>query len=53
MNNKVRFWKTKTFKTRALMDAWVEKNKHKYQMSEVFINNGFGMDYKPLLKINV
>ncbi len=50
--SKVRYWKTKEFKTKEQMDAWVSKNNSKYQMQEVFINNAFGMDYKPLLKIN-
>lgn len=46
-----RYWKTKTFKTREEFNKFVTKNKNKYQMEEVFINNGFAVDYRPLLKI--
>lgn len=45
------YWRTKTFKTREEMEQWVSKNYLKYQMSEVFINNAYGIDYRPLIKL--
>ena len=44
-------WSTKTFKTKESFDKFWQKNKNKYQMQEVFINNAYGIDYKPLKKI--
>ena len=44
-------WKTKEFKTREKMNTWIEKNAHKFQWVEVFINNSFGVDYRRLRRI--
>lgn len=33
------------------MDSWKTKNSSKYQIVEIFINNGFGIEYKSLIKI--
>jgi hypothetical protein len=41
-------WTDKTFKTRESMAAWISKNGHKYQWEEIFINNGYGVTFKPL-----
>lgn len=46
-------WKTKKFKTNAEKEAWIEKNKDKIQYTEIFINNGYAVEYKPLRQINV
>lgn len=43
--------KIKEFKTQKQLDNFFNKNKHKYLMQEVFINNSFGVEYKPLLKM--
>jgi hypothetical protein len=45
------YWKTKTFKTRELMLHWWNNNKYRYQMVEVFIDNGFALEYKSLKKL--
>jgi hypothetical protein len=42
--------KIKEFKTQKDLDNFFEKNKNRYQMKEVFINNSFGVEYKQLLK---
>ena len=42
--------KIKRFKTREQFDNFWNKNQNKYQMTEVFINNAFGIEYKLLLK---
>lgn len=44
-------WKIKEFKTRQQFESFWNRNKGKYQMVEVFINNAYGIEYKPLLKI--
>jgi len=43
--------KIKEFKTKEQFKKFLEKNKNKYQMQEVFINNAYGIEYKPLLKL--
>ncbi len=45
-------WDIKTFKTRESMGAWVAKNGNKYQWEQIFINNGYGVTFKPLRVIN-
>ena len=47
------FWILKEFKTREQMDKWVSTNKHKYQIAEIFVNNGFCVEYKPLVVIDI
>lgn len=39
-------WETKTFKTQKSLNDFVDKNKHKYQIVPIFINNGFGLEIK-------
>lgn len=41
----------KEFKTRKQFEKFWNKNQKKYQMTEVFINNAYGIEYKPLLKL--
>jgi hypothetical protein len=41
-------WKIKKFKTRQELDAWLDKNKYKVQFVEVFMNNAYGGEYRPL-----
>lgn len=44
-------WMTKTFKTKAAFDAWVERNGHKMQWREIFVNNAWGVEYRKLRRI--
>lgn len=39
-------WITKTFKTEEKMINFIEKNKNKYQIDIIFINNGYGIEYR-------
>jgi hypothetical protein len=41
-------WTIKTFKTNEAKNAWIEKNGHRYQIVEVFINNGYALDVRKL-----
>ena len=44
-------WKIKIFKTEELKNKWIEKNKNKYRIDLIFVNNGYGIEYKKLMKI--
>lgn len=53
-------WKTKTFYYKSLehlptakkrFNDFKEKNISKYQFVEIFVNNGYAWDYKPLIKM--
>ena len=44
-------WQLKFFKTKETMSAFIEKNKRKIQYREVFINNGYGIEYRKLIVI--
>lgn len=45
-------WKIKKMKTFEEMSEFIEKNKHRYQMQRVFINNYlYSVEYKKLIKI--
>jgi hypothetical protein len=44
-------WQVKTFKTREAMKAWLDRNSHKIQWVEVFVNNAYGVEYRKLRRI--
>ena len=44
-------WTIKVFKTKKNMNKFLEKNKHRIQYNEVFINNAYGIEYRKLRKI--
>jgi hypothetical protein len=46
-------WKTKEFKTIESRNNWIRNHKHLYQIEIVFINNGYGVEYKKLRTINI
>lgn len=41
-------WTIKVFKTFEEMDKWARANKSKYYMHQIFLNNGYGIEYKPM-----
>ena len=43
--------KIKEFKTREAFNKFWNNNINKYQMTEVFINNSYGIEYKPLMRV--
>ena len=45
------YWKKRYFKTLKDQNEWIEKNKNKYRIDLIFINNGYGIEYKKLVKI--
>lgn len=44
-------WQFKKFKTIEARNIWIEKNKSKYRIDIVFVNNGYGVEYKKLIKL--
>lgn len=44
-------WEIKTFKTKKQLNNFIKRNKNKIQYNVIFINNGFGIEYKKLIKI--
>ena len=45
------YWKIKQFKTAEQKDKFLQRNKNRFQMAEIFINNGFAVEYKDLIKL--
>lgn len=44
-------WKTKLFKKQETLMKWVEKNRQDYQIVYIYVNNAYGLEYRPLRKI--
>lgn len=44
-------WKIKVFKTKEAMEKWLQRNSHKVQWQEVFVNNAYAIEYRKLVKI--
>lgn len=41
-------WKVKVFKTREKMQQWLDKHEGKIQWEEIFVNNAYAVEYRPL-----
>ncbi len=41
-------WQTKIFETREAMNKWLAKHESRIQWEEVYINNAYGLTYRPL-----
>ena len=39
-------WDTKTFKTYEQQQLWINRNKDKYMIDVIYINNGYAVEYK-------
>lgn len=44
-------WQVKTFKTQESMNKWIAKNKHKYQIDIIYVNNAYAVEYRPLKRM--
>ena len=44
-------WEVRTFKTKEQLNNFIKRNKNKIQYNIIFVNNGFGIEYKKLIKI--
>jgi hypothetical protein len=41
-------WQVKKFSTRKDMLKWCENNSHRYQIEQIFVNNGYAVEYRQL-----
>ena len=41
-------WQVKKFNTRKDMLKWCENNSHRYQIEQIFVNNGYAVEYRQL-----
>lgn len=41
-------WQVKTFKTREAMLTYLDRNAHRIEYREVFVNNAYGITYRKL-----
>lgn len=46
-------WEVKTFKTEKEMFNFIEKNKHKYRIDTIYVDNLYAVEYKKLRVINL
>jgi len=46
-------WRTKTFKTKKEMDRFIDVYGHRMEWQEIFINNGWGIEYRFLTIIRI
>ena len=44
-------WETKNFKTKEAMNEFIEKNGHKIQWNEIFVNNSYAIEYRKLRRV--
>lgn len=44
-------WQTKFFKTFEQQETWILKNKHRYQIDIIIVNNGYAVEYRKMRKI--
>lgn len=44
-------WKIKAFKTQQELARWCQRNYGKYQFVDIFLNNAYGVEYRPLRKV--
>lgn len=42
------YWKIKEFTTKQKMENWLEKNESKIQHIQIFVNNGYCIEYRKL-----
>jgi hypothetical protein len=43
-------WETRTFKTLEAQKNWINANDHRYQIEIIFVNNGYGVEYRRLVR---
>ena len=46
-------WTIKKFKTAADQAYWIAANAHRYQITPLFVNNGYAVEYKKLRKLSL
>ena len=46
-------WQTITFKTKTAMRCFMTANAHRYQMQEIFIESGYGVEFRQFRVIDI
>jgi len=46
-------WQIKIFKTEKSMLSFLKKNGNKIEFQEIFVNNGFGIEFRKLKVIDI
>lgn len=44
-------WQTKLFKSYDAMNSWILKHQASNQIDIIYINNAYGVEYRPLRKV--
>jgi hypothetical protein len=44
-------WQTKTFTTQDELKRFLKRNYGKYQFIQIFVNNAYGVEYRPLRRV--
>lgn len=44
-------WETKIFQTQQQLNDFIQKIKSNYQYEIIFVNNGYGIEYKKLKEV--
>ena len=44
-------WNNKFFRTYLDMINWIRNNENKYRIDIIFVENGYGVEYKKLIKM--
>jgi hypothetical protein len=44
-------WKIKRFTSFCDQLDWINRNDRRYQIVELFVNNGYAVEYKPLRRV--
>lgn len=39
-------WKVKYFETFEAQQKWIDANEHQYQITVIYVNNGYAVEYK-------
>ena len=47
---RIKMWEIKTFKTYEAQEKWIKANDHNHQIEIIYINNGYGVEYKKLIQ---
>jgi hypothetical protein len=43
-------WEVKHFKTHDAQERWIAANGHRYQIRRLFVNNGYAVEYRKLVR---
>ena len=41
-------WQIRKFKTLAAQESWIEANSYRFQLVQLFVNNGYAVEWRKL-----